>query len=115
MGVRATFVWVNASVTGVSDSRAVQAQAIIRRVLEPWTGSSEVTIVAHRLSTGAWTLMAFDGADRDAQGWARGPRRGATGAADRITRMKLLVFPEARRQQVEAVVRETLGESGATD
>ena len=51
------------SVTGVPQGRAAEAQAIIRRLLEPWTGDDPLAIVAHRLSTGEWSLIAYDGAE----------------------------------------------------
>jgi hypothetical protein len=35
---------------------------MIRRVLEPWGGNAHLAIVAHRLHSGEWSLMVFDGA-----------------------------------------------------
>jgi hypothetical protein len=60
---RATFILVNVSVTGVPDGHAAEAQATIRRVLQPWAGNDHLAIVAHRLNSGEWSLMVLDGAD----------------------------------------------------
>ena len=53
---------VNVSVTGIPQGRASEAQAIIRRVLQPWA-ADELTVIVHRLNSGGWSVMAFDGAD----------------------------------------------------
>ena len=54
---------VNVSVTGMPQGQAAEAEAIVRRVLQPWAGDDFLTVIVHRLNSGGWSVMAFDGAD----------------------------------------------------
>lgn len=51
------------SITGVPEDCIAQARALIQAVFATVAGASALTISAHRLSSGEWLLMAFDGAD----------------------------------------------------
>ncbi len=54
---------LNVAVTGLPEGRAIGAQAIIRRELAQWLAGDGLAVIAHRLHSGDWTLVVFDGVD----------------------------------------------------
>jgi hypothetical protein len=56
---------VHVSVSGLPESQAEAARAAIRRTLQPWANGDDLCIVAHRLHSGDWSLMVFDGVNME--------------------------------------------------